>query len=160
VITQSTPNSGTVTASSRFGDPAVPHIVVLIICIAMLAAAFIITPAKNGGTLSLVGFAMPPTCATKMTTGLSCPGCGLTRSWVAAAHGRFQESLSYHNLGWVIMLYTALQLLRHALWLVVPTLRKRLERPGRWLDRGLVVLLIGLAVNWILMISGVVHSIA
>jgi len=33
-----------------------------------------------------------PLCAFRAYTGLSCPGCGLTRAFVAIAHGRFADA--------------------------------------------------------------------
>lgn len=38
-------------------------------------------------------------CWMKSTTGLSCPGCGATRSLSCAARGMFQESWAYHPFG-------------------------------------------------------------
>lgn len=41
----------------------------------------------------------PSLCPFKVTTGLPCPGCGLTRSAVALLHGDPMTSLYYHPLG-------------------------------------------------------------
>lgn len=38
-------------------------------------------------------------CWMKSTTGLSCPGCGATRSLSCAARGMLQESWAYHPFG-------------------------------------------------------------
>jgi hypothetical protein len=40
-----------------------------------------------------------PICWLHSTTGIPCPGCGLTRSLSCAAHGRFAESWAYHPFG-------------------------------------------------------------
>ena len=37
---------------------------------------------------------LPTACAFRRVTGLPCPGCGLTRSWVLTAHGRFGQRQS------------------------------------------------------------------
>ena len=48
----------------------------------------------------------PVLCPLRSLTGLSCPGCGLTRSFCAAAHGDFTASLDFHPLGPVLFLAT------------------------------------------------------
>jgi hypothetical protein len=57
----------------------------------------------------LIGLAAsaPPTvarservlCPIRRMTGRPCPGCGLSRSWYAALHGRPRASLAFHPLG-------------------------------------------------------------
>jgi hypothetical protein len=42
---------------------------------------------------------LPSVCLFHDLTGLPCPGCGLTRSFVCLAHGQFAQSLRYHPLG-------------------------------------------------------------
>jgi hypothetical protein len=41
----------------------------------------------------------PILCPMRAMTGLDCPGCGLTRSFCALAHGRLIQSVEYHCLG-------------------------------------------------------------
>jgi hypothetical protein len=41
----------------------------------------------------------PVVCPFRRLTGLPCPTCGLTRSWVALLHGRLGESVSLHPFG-------------------------------------------------------------
>ena len=41
----------------------------------------------------------PVVCAFRALTGLPCPGCGLTRSFVATAHGELQEAFAFHLFG-------------------------------------------------------------
>jgi len=38
-------------------------------------------------------------CAFKEMTGLPCPGCGLTRSFISISHGQFAEAFRMHPLG-------------------------------------------------------------
>jgi len=132
------------------------HMLVLVVCVAMLSLAFIITPVAPGRPkLSVKGATLPPLCMLKSTTGRDCPGCGMTRSWVAAAHGDMISSLNYHRLGWLFMLYTALQVVRQSLWLALPGLRQRLAAPGRILDRTLFVFAGLLMLNWLLKVAGI-----
>ena len=50
--------------------------------------------------LSPVGL---PLCLFKVVTGYPCAGCGLTRSVIAAAHGRFGESFRWHPMGLLLV---------------------------------------------------------
>lgn len=43
--------------------------------------------------------ALPETCGMQRNFGIDCPGCGLTRSFILAAHGRWQEALIMHPAG-------------------------------------------------------------
>jgi hypothetical protein len=129
------------------------HRLVVIVLAVILAAAVVVGQAE----LWFSWFALdelPVACSFRRATGHPCPGCGLTRSWSALGRGALGESLAYHRLGWAVMLYTALQLARHALWLTLPGIRSTIDRTGRWLDWGLVVLIVGLFVNWGLVLLG------
>jgi len=82
-------------------------------------------------------------------TGRPCPGCGLTRSWVALARGDIAASFRFHRLGWLTMLYAVAQVLRHGLWLVWTSKRRLIERGGHWLDRGVLVIAGLMFVVWL-----------
>ena len=57
----------------------------------VLVAAALVPPAwLDGG---------PPLCPFRWATGLPCPGCGLTRSVVALAHGDLSGAWFFHPLG-------------------------------------------------------------
>lgn len=128
---------------------AAPHLVVVGFCLALLGAAVLMAILDAGEDHLRVGsFRLPSVCGFKNATGLPCPGCGLTRSWVALAQGDPGRSLQHHRVGWLIMLYAMVQLIRHGLWLVFPGLRRGLEHHGRWLDLGLAALGIALLINW------------
>lgn len=43
-------------------------------------------------------------CPFRATTGVPCPGCGLTRSFMAIARGHFEEALRMHLFGPVLFL--------------------------------------------------------
>ena len=51
-------------------------------------------------------------CPHKLLTGLPCPGCGITKSFIFFYQGDILKSLSYHLFGpFVILLFTALLIL-------------------------------------------------
>lgn len=37
-------------------------------------------------------------CPIRLFTGLSCPGCGISRAWISVLHGSFREAFHYHPL--------------------------------------------------------------
>ena len=77
-------------------------------------------------------------CLFRVTLGLSCPGCGMTRAVLAALRLDFGAAFAYHwmvwavPLGWLYMLYDG-------------------QLFGRkWLDRAvLCVIAVGFLVNWL-----------
>ena len=129
------------------------HLLVLALCLGLIGAALVLGPAGSsdqaGGGVTLAGHHLPEVCAFKRVTGLPCPGCGLTRSWVAAVHGDLAASLAFHRLGWLVLLYVVLQALRHGAWLVFVQPRETVERVGRWLDRGIIPLFALLLIAWV-----------
>ena len=127
------------------------HGVAILLCLTMIGTAFLLElPEPGNSRVSLAGRTLPEICLTKRATGIPCPGCGLTRSWIAAAHGRWRASLGFHKLGLLFMGYALLQMFRHALWLVYPVAREPIRRLGPRLDRGLILLGLLLILNWFL----------
>lgn len=70
----------------------------------------------------------PILCPFRQLTGLPCPGCGLTRSWVYLTHGQLGDSLAANPFGVVLVLVTC------ALAVAVVTARVR-RRPAPDLNR-------------------------
>ena len=136
---------GTATAAWRV------HLLVLVLCLGLLGVAFLLDPVAPGGgeRIAVAGVTVPEICALRRTTGLPCPGCGLTRSWVSAVHGDPGASLAHHPLGWLVLLYAVAQAVRHGAWLAVPAGRPTIEAGGRWLDRGVILLGVLLVLAWI-----------
>jgi hypothetical protein len=133
---------------------AMPHLIVLGYCAALLLAAILLARLDAGKAHLQIGdYSLPSICAFKNTFDLPCPGCGLTRSWVAIARGEPARSLTFHRLGWLIMIYAFLQTIRHTVWLVVPPAQLMVERIGSWLDRALVLIALLLMANWIAVIG-------
>lgn len=129
------------------------HGLTAMLLLTLIALAFVLSPVGQG--LTLAGQATPPMCSFNFSTGQPCPGCGLTRSWVALAHGDLTSSLSFHRLGWLVMLYTAAQCIRHALYAFYPNRIPQWRPRAKKLDYGLIVLAILLALNWALLIAGI-----
>ena len=62
------------------------------------------------GVLQLVGI----TCPIKFITGISCPGCGMTRAWLSLLlRGDREAAFHYHPLFWILIPGVPLFLCRH-----------------------------------------------
>ncbi|HSL84290.1 MAG TPA: DUF2752 domain-containing protein, partial [Thermoanaerobaculia bacterium] len=129
------------------------------LCFGALAVSAVLAPAPPGaaGGITLAGHRLPELCTLTATTGLPCPGCGLTRSWVSAVHGDLAASLGHHPLGWLVLLYALAQGTRHGAWLAAPRRRGTVECLGARLDRGVILLGALLLVAWIPRLVLIVH---
>jgi hypothetical protein len=85
----------------------------------------------------------------RTTTGVPCPGCGLSRSIVAAMHGDLRRSLAYHRLGLLTLVYVFFQFVCRLGIFIIPRWRTPLIRYGRFLNKGIIVLAILFGINWI-----------
>jgi hypothetical protein len=125
---------------------------VLVLCTAALVAAALLE-VVDGQFIAIRGFPQhpfPQTCFSRSWLSLDCPGCGLTRSFVLLAHGRFAESFAMHHVGIPLAVAFALQIPYRALRLWRPD-RDWVAKPWRqafsWL---LVGMILG---NWLLKLT-------
>ncbi|GAA1461491.1 DUF2752 domain-containing protein [Williamsia maris] len=86
----------------------------------------------------------PVLCPFRLVTGLPCPGCGLTRSWVAIGHGDLHGAFAYNAFGPLSMAFVAsMVVLVAAVALTVPRRLSRIEsilrHPVVWTVAGLWV---------------------
>lgn len=129
------------------------HWLVLALAVFVIAAAFCLRWGE-GGRLRLPGTraALPTTCASRLMFGVECPGCGLTRSFVALAAGDVAESYRYNRVGWIVALAVVAQVPYR---LIALGRLKRGLAAGQgmaWMGLGLVAALV---VNWLLRMVGV-----
>nr|WP_223204607.1 DUF2752 domain-containing protein [Gordonia jinghuaiqii] len=64
-----------------------------------MGAACVFTPGGIDGG--------PQVCPFAMMTGLPCPGCGLTRSWVSFMHGDVGAAFRFNAFGPLLLVLTA-----------------------------------------------------
>jgi hypothetical protein len=127
-----------------------PHWVVLGICAGILFFASLLGPAyPSGSNLTLFSISLPDACTFHNLTGVPCPGCGLTRSLVAAVHGDFIGSFGFHPLGLVTLIYILLQFLFRLGSIFFPEVTNSVFRSGRLLNRGIIYLGGLFGVNWL-----------
>lgn len=73
---------------------------------ALLLFSLEVTPA-NTVRVPWADLELPQTCQFVIRTGARCPGCGITRALVSAAHGDFATSRAFHSAGppvWFMLL--------------------------------------------------------
>jgi hypothetical protein len=88
------------------------HWTMLVLSVGVLIAAFLLRINDGGrvGASWLPFESLPPMCGSRALLGIECPGCGLTRSFVALASGDVAGSFRFHRLGWLMFLATASQI--------------------------------------------------
>lgn len=120
------------------------HGTMLAVCLIALAMSFSLSIRDNH--VSWANAELPILCGSRFLFGLDCPGCGLTRSFVALADGDWEASYTYHRVGWLLFLAVLLQIpyRTYRLW----RLRTEVAEPKwpRYFGYLLIVSLIG---NWL-----------
>jgi len=116
-------------------------IVVLVVSLALSP------PSETKLALPLVGIELPSLCVWRNTTGISCPGCGLTRAFVCLAHGQWSQAWKYNPAG-VLMFAGLLAQLPYRgvqLWRLS---RRRREWDGLLLSIAMWALILSLLLQW------------
>jgi hypothetical protein len=105
---------------------------------------------RGDGRVTVPGLSdhpLPHGCPSQQWFGVKCPGCGMTRSFIQLAHGRWQEAWSWHRLGWLLFLAAAAQVPYRLARIYRPGQTRRFDVAGKWFSWGLIALLL---VNWCL----------
>lgn len=114
----------------------------------VLVLAALLTTDGESVALAVGGWTVesPHVCLFRHLTGLDCAGCGLTRSFVAVAHGDWSRAWTFHRMGPLLFVLLAAQIPYHALALSTDSARWRVpDRIRRRLVTGLLALLLA---NW------------
>jgi hypothetical protein len=54
--------------------------------------------------------ALPDICLTKSVLGVPCPGCGMTRSFIAIAHGQWRRAWDFNPVSFLMFVFIAGQI--------------------------------------------------
>lgn len=84
----------------------------LILCALAIAAApaLQVLPNQRVSLRGLDGAVLPPSCPSREFFKISCPGCGLTRSFIYMARAEWEESVRCNRVGWIFMAVVLLQI--------------------------------------------------
>ncbi len=126
------------------------HRWLLAVSVAILVAATVLQIGRGGHVmLPLVEVDLPSSCTFKRLFSIGCPGCGLTRCFISAAHGEWTRAWTFNPLGIVLFGLVAVQI-PYRLWQLWRLRRGlselRLNHFSTW---ALVVLALGLVVQWV-----------
>ncbi|HVV99180.1 MAG TPA: DUF2752 domain-containing protein [Planctomycetaceae bacterium] len=124
------------------------HVNILWLAVAVIAlsAALQVLP---DGRVAFIGWEsspLPHTCMSRRMWNVSCPGCGLTRSFIYLAHGQWRESLAVHRVGWLLALLVVVQIPYRLLCLARP----QVALPPSYTNRVCISVVALLVVNWLL----------
>jgi hypothetical protein len=121
--------------------------------IAIIAAAFLLRTRESGnvGPAYLPNFSLPVLCGSRTLFDVECPGCGLTRSFIALASGDFWQSFEANRVGWLLALAVVLQVP----YRIFALRELRAKIPDRtwptWFGYALIAAVV---INWLLKVSG------
>ena len=98
-----------------------------------------------------------PLCFFKHLTGLDCPGCGLTRSFLSLARGHFLDAFHFNAAGPLVYLLFLAIFIERAVCLARPHFRLHL---APWVPRYFGVLVVCLLFgHWILRLKNQMHAL-
>jgi hypothetical protein len=130
------------------------HLWILALAAAAIMGSFALTPVDGCCLVLNVPFAsspvlLPETCMSRLVLGISCPGCGLTRSFAAMAHGEFWRAFVFNPMGPVLFVLCFFQVpYRIIAYLDVPQFRSLRENLERRTELAVWVVSGGLMIAW------------
>jgi uncharacterized protein DUF2752 len=136
-------------------DPLFHFVLLALSSVVLLLALALSVRGQTQVVLPLLGVPLPELCMMRRTMGFDCPGCGMTRCFIALAHGDVASAWSYNPAGLWLFAIMAFQIpyRSYQLW------RIRRGRSEIMLSRTAQVVLGTLAVvligQWALRLSGV-----
>lgn len=89
------------------------HIIILILCVALIAASYAFT--LNDLGVHFFGFKWHIHCFMKHTFGIKCAFCGMTHSFTSMAHGQFARAFDFHPIGPILFAFIVFQV-PYRLW--------------------------------------------
>jgi len=135
-------------------DPLYHRVLLVLSGGVLILAAVLSVRGQSQVEVPVIGLALPELCMMRRTWGIDCPGCGLTRCFIAVAHGDLASAWSFNPAGVWLFLIVAFQVPFRAyqLW------RIRRGQPELMLSRTAQVVLgifvVGLIAQWALRLAG------
>ena len=92
---------------------------------------------------------LPQSCSSRMMFGISCPGCGLTRSFIAISHGKFQRAWNFNAASFLVYSFVFAQIP----WQLFQIFRIRMDLPkihNLWIYLPLIAIAVALVMQWVI----------
>jgi hypothetical protein len=142
-------------ASHDPGQSRTEHLLILALAVVAITGSFVMQSSERGGLefpLPCAGkcVALPETCLSRTVFGVSCPGCGLTRSFVALSAGNGAEAVRLNLMGPILYVLCWLQIpYRVAEYFTLGRSIPLWNRVRGVLSYTMWVVLVGLVATWI-----------
>jgi Protein of unknown function (DUF2752) len=130
----------------------IEHLWILGLALIAILGSFLLQPSSTGGLyvpIPVLGirFSMPDTCLSHAVLGISCPGCGLTRSFAAMARGEIRAALLLNPCGPLLYILCWFQIPYRILAYLnvgqsIPLLQQ-IEKHGHFITWGIAAGLVG-----------------
>lgn len=131
------------------------HVTYLVVSVVVLALALVLqVRGSEEVVLPQLGVPLPPVCTMRRVTGLNCPGCGLTRSFILLARGDLVGAWHFNPAGLLFFALTVAQV-PYRSWQLWRLGQGRASWDHPWLSN-LIWLLLGAALlqwAWRLIVS-------
>ena len=119
------------------------------IALAIIVMSFLMQ-CDGGSRVYLPGMTtpMPETCSTKMMLGMNCPGCGLTRGFIAISDGDPARAWYFNPASWAVYAFVAIQIPWHA-WQASRVMRGSGPVESNWFYLAPVLVGIAILAQWL-----------
>jgi Protein of unknown function (DUF2752) len=132
------------------------HTVFLVICVGVLFLSWLLSVREERQVLvPILATPLPELCMFKRMTGMGCPGCGMTRSFISLAHGNLRMAWHYNPAGPLLFAMLAFQIPFRLVQLARIRSGRTELRMGRWPQLFFGVLGVLLVGQWILRLFGI-----
>jgi uncharacterized protein DUF2752 len=133
------------------------HLPILLMSLAVIGLAILFQVTPDGSGITVFGKRLPESCLIKSTSGESCPGCGLTRSFVTGIRLDL-NAFRFHPIGPILLLVLVAQVPYRGYRLLQgrPVVPKR--EISNWPLYALGLIALGLIGTWGARMAGAIPS--
>ena len=132
-----------------------PHLVFLVMATVIITLSFSMrNGAESSGSVYLPwsDMPLPQACSSRMTLGISCPGCGMTRSFIAISHGEFQRAWNFNAASFLVYSFVLVQIP----WQLFQIFRIRMGLPkiySLWIFLPMILCALAMVAQWTVRMS-------